>query len=115
METLELIAEERKLAKGHAKQVRRQGYVPVVVYGKKIDNQQLQIETKALHKVISVTGTHQLISLQLPGQKAVMALAREIQRDPVKRDCIHVDFMAVQMDEKITATIPLELEGRSRR
>jgi large subunit ribosomal protein L25 len=113
METLELIAEERKAAKGHAKELRQQGLVPAVVYGKKTDSQLLQIDAKALHKVISVTGTHQLISLQVPGKKGIVALAREIQRDPVKRNYVHIDFLAVQMDEKITATIPLHIEGHA--
>lgn len=113
MDALELKAEPREILKRGVKHLREQGYVPAVVYGKDVESNPLQIEARALDKVLSVAGTHQLISLQVGKQKPKMTLARDIQRDPVKRNYLHVDFYTVKMDEKVTAQVPLVVEGVS--
>lgn len=113
MDALELKADVRQLGKGHAKNLRREGLVPAVMYGKGNDAELLQIEARTLDKVLSVTGTHQLIALKVANQRPVMTLARDIQRDPIKRDYLHVDFYMVQMDQKVTAQVPIILEGEA--
>ena len=102
-----------KLNKVDVKTLRQQGYVPAVIYGKDIDSEPLKIEARALDKVLSIAGTHQLISLQVGKQQPKMTLARDIQRDVVKRNYLHVDFYAVKMDENVAAQIPLLIEGES--
>lgn len=113
MEAIELKAELRQLGKGHAKTLRQQGLVPAVMYGKEKETQLLQIEARSLGKVLSVAGTHQLISLQLGDKKPVITLARDIQKDVIKREYLHVDFYIVKMDEKVEARVPLHLVGES--
>ena len=113
MEAIELKAESREALKRGVKTLRQQGYVPAVIYGKDIDSEPLKIEARALDKVLSIAGTHQLISLQVGKQQPKMTLARDIQRDVVKRNYLHVDFYAVKMDEKVAAQIPLLIEGES--
>ena len=113
MEALDLKADPRKRGKGHAKELRGEGLIPAVVYGKDVDSQLIQIEARTLDKVLSEAGTHQLISLQIGGKQPVMTLAREIQRDPIKRDYLHVDFFTVKMDEKVHAEVPLILVGEA--
>lgn len=113
MDAIELKAEIRQATGKHVKQLRRQGYVPGVIYGNTAETSPIQIEAKALNKVLSQTGTHQLIALQVGKKKAVMTLAREIQRDTIKRAFLHVDFYAVNMKEKVTAEIPVIFEGVS--
>jgi large subunit ribosomal protein L25 len=113
MEALELKAEARD-GHGHsAKELRRQGLVPGVVYGRGIETEQVQIDAKSLQRVLSIAGTHQLISLQIGQSRPRLTLAREIQRDPVKRHYLHVDFYAVKMDEKVRAEIPIVLKGEA--
>ncbi len=112
METLELKAEVREVKKP-VKQLRQVGLVPAVLYGRKTESTPLQIEAKALQKVLKEAGTHQLISLQVNNRKPVMTLVRDIQRDTIKHHYVHVDFYAVQMDQKITAQIPLVIVGVS--
>lgn len=113
MEALELKAEARE-ARGHSvKELRRQGLVPAVIYGRGVDTEQVQIDAKTLQRVLSVAGTHQLISLQVGQSRPRLALAKEIQRDPVKRHYLHVDFYAVKMDEKVKAQIPIVLKGEA--
>jgi large subunit ribosomal protein L25 len=111
MEALDLKAEVREIKRRHVKQIRQQGLVPAVLYGRDLEPTLLQIEARALHKVLVEAGTHQLISLQVGRKKPRMTLARDIQRDVIKHNFLHVDFYAVKMDEKVTAHVPLVLEG----
>src|SRR5262245_44884588 len=113
MEALELKADAREKNGQSAKELRRQGLVPGVVYGKGIETEQVQIDAKTLQRVLSVAGTHQLISLQIGRHRPRLTLAKEIQRDPIKRHYTHVDFYAVKMDEKVRAQIPLVFKGES--
>lgn len=113
MEALELKAEARQVVKGHAKDLRRNGLIPAVVYGRDLETEPIQVEVRSLDKVLSVAGSHQLISLQIGNKKPHMTLARDIQRDVIKRQYLHVDFYAVKMDEKVNAQIPLVVIGTS--
>lgn len=113
MEAIELKAEPRRLGKGHAKNLRLQGLVPAVMYGKNQDTQLLQIVSRDLEKVLATAGTHQLIALKVAKKRPVMTLARDIQRDVIKRDCMHVDFYMVRMDEKVHAQVPIHLVGEA--
>ena len=111
MEALALKAEIRSVKRSQVKQLRRAGLVPAVLYGKDLESTLLQIEAKAMHRVIQEAGTHQLIALQVGQKKPRMTLARDIQRDVIKHDYLHVDFYAVKMDEKVTARVPLVFAG----
>ena len=113
MDALKLSAEPRERGKGYAKQLRKQGIVPAVMYGRDAKTQMLQIEAKTLTKVLSVAGSHQLISIQVGDNSPVMALAREIQQDYIRHEYTHVDFYMVKMDEKVNASVPLLLVGES--
>ncbi|RME97349.1 MAG: 50S ribosomal protein L25 [Chloroflexi bacterium] len=113
MDTLELKAEVRQTGKGHAKNLRKQGLVPVVMYGQGTDADLLQIDARSLTRVMDEAGTHQLVALKVGRKRPVMALAREIQRDSITRQYLHVDFFKVKMDEKVTASVPLEMVGEA--
>jgi large subunit ribosomal protein L25 len=113
MEALELKAEVRDAIGKQVGQLRRQGFVPAVVYGKGIEADHIQIEAKVLRKVLAQAGTHQLIALQIGSTRPRMTLARDIQIDAVKRHLLHVDFYAVNMQEKVTAEVPLVFVGVS--
>jgi large subunit ribosomal protein L25 len=113
MEALELKAEVRQITGKKVARLRRQGYVPAVIYGNNVENGVIQIEAKALRKVLAQAGTHQLIALQVDNKRPRMTLAREIQIDPIKRSYRHVDFYAVNMREKVTAEVPIVFEGVS--
>jgi len=110
MEALELKAEVRA-ASQTLSQIRRSGQVPAVLYGRGVEAIPLQIEAKALQKVLKEAGTHQLISLQIDKRKPMMTLVREMQRDTIKHHYVHVDFYAVKMDQRITASVPLLVVG----
>ena len=112
METLELKADVRETTGRRVKVLRQEGLVPAVLYGH-TDPTLLQIKAKPLGKVLREAGTHQLIGLQIGNKKPVVTLARDIQRDAIRHNYLHVDFYAVKMDEKVTAQVPLVIEGAS--
>jgi large subunit ribosomal protein L25 len=113
MEALELMAEVRDVKRSQVKQIRQQGLVPAVLYGKDVEATMLQFDAKTLNKVLREAGTHQLIALKIGAQQPKMTMARDIQRDPMKHELIHVDFFAVKMTEKVTAQVPLVFEGHA--
>jgi large subunit ribosomal protein L25 len=113
MEQIELKAEPRTLTGRHVKELRAQGYVPGVVYGSHVETTPIQVEGKSLQKVLAKAGGNTLIELQIGRKKPVLALAREIQRDVIRHNILHVDFYRVVMTERITAEVPLVLTGKA--
>lgn len=113
MEALDLTAEKREASGRSVKHLRREGLIPAVLYGRDVESTLLQIDEKNLQKVLREAGTHQLISLKVGKSKPQMTMARDIQRDVIRHNYLHVDFYAVKMDEKVTAQVPLVLVGRA--
>jgi len=113
MEALELIAEPRAVIGRRVKNLRQQGLVPAIIYGRGLEGSPVQIDAKALTRVLDMAGTHQLIALKVGNQDPRMTLAREIQRDPIRRNYSHVDFYVVKMDEKVNASVPVVVVGVS--
>jgi len=113
-EQIELMAEKRTVLGKQVKQLRRQRQVPGVIYGHGFNPVPLQFEEHSLRRVLSRVGGSQLVSIKIKGEKqAKMALVREVQRDPIRRTLLHVDFYHVKMTERLTAEVPLEIVGES--
>ncbi len=112
MADVTLQAERREAAgKGAAGRVRREGRVPAVVYGLDTDNVSVSVVARDLSHILSSgAGMNTLITLQIDGASQ-LALARQIQRDPIKGTVLHVDFVRVRADQTITADIPVHLNG----
>ncbi len=107
-----LNVEERTVTGRHVKQVRQAGYVPAVVYGQGEDAIPIQFREIDMVRILRSGGLSQLIELQGLG-KPMNVLIKEIQRHPLRRTILHVDFYRVQMDVKIQTDVPLRLEGES--
>jgi large subunit ribosomal protein L25 len=111
---VQLTAERRTAFGRRVGQLRRDGWVPGVIYGHGFDSVPLQFEAHELSRSLAHVSGSQLINIQIPGQKeSETALVREMQRDPIKGDILHVDFYRVKMTERLTAEIPLNLVGES--
>ena len=113
MEQIELKAETREATRKRVRHIRAEGYVPGVLYGRQTENTPIQIESKTLHKVLSMAGGNVLIGLQVGDNEPVPTLAREVQRDILRNNIIHIDFLQVVMTERITADIPLVFVGEA--
>ena len=109
-----LVAERRTEAgKGPAGRVRREGLVPAIVYGLGADNVSVAVSQRELVHILSGgSGMNTLITLQIDGADE-LAIARQLQRHPVKGNVIHVDFVRVRADQTIQAEIPVHLVGEA--
>jgi large subunit ribosomal protein L25 len=112
MADVTLTAQRRSAAgKGPAGRVRREGLVPAVVYGLGSDNVSVSVPSRELLHILSgATGMNTLITLNIDGTDE-LAMARQLQRHPVKGTLLHVDFVRVRADQTIQAEIPVHLEG----
>lgn len=108
-ERLVVAAEPRTITGKKVKQLRRDGIVPAIIYGKN-EPDSIQIDRKQLRRVLRKTSTSQLIDIEMNGKKRTV-LAREIQQHLTRGDILHVDFFEVDMQSTITAEASLVLIG----
>ena len=106
-----IVAEPRTVTGKQVKQLRRDGYVPAVIYGQS-EPVSIQVETLPLRRALRVAGTNQLATIDVNG-KLYTVLAREIQQHVTRRDILHVDFMEVNMKETITSVAEIVTIGES--
>lgn len=109
-----LKAERRdQLGKGGARRTRAAGRVPAVVYGHGDEPLHLSVDAKELFHVFHTdAGTNVLVDVQVDGE-AFLAMAKEIQRNHIRGEFVHVDFLRVARDEKVTVEVPVHLVGES--
>lgn len=111
---VELEARERSLLGSKVKRLRREGWVPGVMYGRDFDSVSLKFDKYALRDVLSQVGGSQLVNIKVDdADEPEFALLREVQRDVITGDLLHVDFYRVMMTETITTEIPLLSVGES--
>jgi large subunit ribosomal protein L25 len=112
MATVSLSANSREgKGKGAARSLRSQGQVPAVIYGHGRDPQALALNARDLDKMLGhIQAESTVIEVTVGGQTA-KTLIREIQRHPIKRQILHVDFQALVAGEKVTVSIPIVLQG----
>lgn len=99
--------------KGEARRLRRAGRVPAIAYGSELQATALAVDARDLMQALRTdAGLNAIIRLEFD-DTTQLALTREIQRHPVRRDILHVDFVAISRTEKVTADIPIHLEGEA--
>src|SRR5574341_182927 len=103
-----LAAQKRTILGKKVKRLRREGQVPAIVYGPNSDPVAIQTERRELRQVLSKAGGTQLIELQVDSER-VAVLAREVQRNPVRGEILHVDFYRVALDRPIRAEVPVHV------
>ncbi len=111
-QTYSLKAESRqRTGSGVLKQMRREGWLPSVVYGDQKENQNVKVNTKALSDMLqNAPSSNIIVDLEVDG-KVVKSFIQGIQREPLSGDMIHVDFLALDETREIRATLPVILEG----
>ena len=95
-----------------ARQLRRTGVVPCVVYGNNVENQSFQCEIVTLLKAYTKAGESTLVELDVGGKK-LPVLFHEVKFDPVSDVISHVDFYAVDMNKEVEADVTIHFEGES--
>jgi len=108
MDQIVLNAEPRTVTGKEVNRLRREGWVPAVIYGPAVGSRPLQIEARQAEAVLGKVGTSHLLSLHIAGEKApVQVLVRDLQRDPIHRQMVHIDLYQVEMGKPITVEVPL--------
>ncbi len=114
MEQIELQATHRQILGRKVRFLRRQGIIPVHLFGHNIESLALQCEAAQLKRVLAQAGKTRLINLKLDKAKRPRSVVvREIHRDPISGELLHVDFYQVSMAEKIRVEIPIVLIGEA--
>lgn len=92
--------------------IREQGNIPAVIYGEKVENLPIHVNSMELIKTIREVGRNGVISLDVEGQKHTVVLS-EYQTDELRGDIIHADFLAVDMSTEITVDVVVSLIGEA--
>ncbi len=90
--------------------IRKNGMVPAVVYGARVENTTISVPSVDFEKVLRVVGESNTLTLELKDKK-VEVLIHEIQRDPVKSFPVHIDFLAIDVNKPIEVVVPIEFIG----
>lgn len=103
----------KRSGSGALKQLRREGLIPAIVYGKGLENINLRLNRKAVNEVLSASASEQiLVTLEIEDIKENrLALIQDVQHDALSGTILHMDFHAVREDEIIHAHVPIELVG----
>ena len=116
MELIELKTKIRTTTgNGPARRLRMSGQIPAVVYGPKTEPVLLSVNKSDLELLFKKGGIGQVVLnlvIQKNGETLTMpAMIKELQTHPVSRNFIHIDFYEIEMDQKITAKIPIVTTG----
>jgi len=118
---MKLTAKKREILGKKVKSLRRQGWLPAVVFGKDIESIPITLDKKEFEKVYREAGESTLVDVEIsdgegprrPSGQLHKTLISEVDLDPVSDGIIHANLQAVRLTEKITATVPLKIVGES--
>src|SRR3982750_2206565 len=112
MATVSFTAQARDTkGKGAARSLRARGQIPAVIYGHDHAPQSLALNARDLDKMLGHIQAESTVIEVSVGGTTSKTLIREIQRHPIKRQILHVDFQALVAGEKVTVSIPITLTG----
>ena len=114
MAEITVVAETgRPIGSRSSGRLRAEGKVPGVVYGHGADPVPVSVQWRDLrHALTTDAGLNALIDLDIAGDRQ-LTIVKELQRHPVRRSVIHVDFLRISRDEEITVEVPIVLEGEA--
>ena len=113
MEQVTLSAERRAESGSRpARRMRRTGRVPAIVYGRGLDPLSVSVSGRELYSALhTAAGANAILSVEIDGDEPVLAVAREIQRHPVRGEITHLDLIKVSLDVAIEAEVSIEYLG----
>ncbi len=108
-EVTKLVAEQRsQFGKGAARKIRRADKIPAVMYGH--GTAPVHITLPGHETMLALKHTNALLTLVIDGTEH-LALAKDVQRDPIKPFIEHVDLVVIRKGEKVTVEVGVHLEG----
>jgi large subunit ribosomal protein L25 len=97
--------------KGPARSARRAGMIPGVIYGAGEKPTALAVPKKEFELAVKNAGGNVIVALKLGSAGEQTAIIREVQRDPISHDIIHLDFHHISLTEKVTVEVTVHLVG----
>jgi len=100
----------------HGKEVsklRKSGTLPGVVYGAGVESQSVAVDAREFEVLRRHAGRNAVVDLQMDGAKPLPVMLQSIQEHPLTRKTLHIDFLAVNMQEERTIDVPLVVVGES--
>jgi large subunit ribosomal protein L25 len=96
-----------------SRRMRTEDNIPGVLYGHGMSPVSVSVGRRDLRLALSgAAGLNTVLDLTVDG-KVYAAIVKELQRHPVRRNVAHIDFLQVNLDEEITVSVPLRLEGEA--
>lgn len=92
-----------------ARRLRRENLVPGVIYGGDGEPETFAVDARILRNTLAHSGA--ILQVSLAGGAAAPVLVKDVQRHPVRGEAVHVDLLRVDMNEKISTTVVVELTG----
>lgn len=112
MDKFTLKATKRTITGRKIKQLRTKGILPANIYGKKVTSTAIQVDTKEFSTLFSAAGETTLVELLVDSQKHPV-LIHNVAFHPVTGQALHVDFLQVDLKEKVTTKVPLHMVGEA--
>ncbi len=112
MDKVVLKASKREVTGKQVNALRRAGQLPAVIYGRHVEPIAISLDAHTTSLAMAKLTSSSLVTIELDG-KEYPALVRDRQRNYIKGNLTHVDFLAVDLTEKIRATVRLEFVGVS--
>lgn len=103
------VSRREQLGSRASRRLRHSGRVPGVVYGGGEDPVSFEVDGRELRHALA--GASAVLDLCVDGAKPTPVVLKEVQRDPVRGETVHVDLLRVRLDRAISAIVPLELLG----
>jgi large subunit ribosomal protein L25 len=104
----------KRTGSGRLNQMRREGWLPSVVYGKGTENLNLKVDAKTFADVLNHSSSENIIfNLEIEGHGTRLAFLQSVQHEPISAKVVHADFRAIDENTAITAHIPAHLNGES--
>ena len=94
--------------------LRAEGKVPATVYGLGGDAVTVSVEWRELRQALTTeAGMNALINLEIDGHASELTIVKELQRHPIKRNVLHIDFLRVSRDVAIEVDVPIVMVGEA--
>ena len=114
MENIELETTRREMLGKEVRFLRRQGIMPVHLFGHGVESLALQCDATSLQQTLSRAGQTRLINIKIHGENQPRpVVVRGVHREPVRGGLLHVDFFQVSMKERVKIDVPLILVGEA--
>ena len=103
--------EQRSVTGKAVKRLRRAGTIPGNIYGRGLDSVAVQLPWSRAREMLNAHGRNTLIEVALDGGAALPVVVRDIARDPVSGEVLHIDFFQVDLTRTIQASVPIHFIG----